>query len=213
MTAAIAARVDRVLAALGPDAPPVARQALVAWMALVEDYNRRIDLTAARDADELCDLLLADGAWLAPRLPHGASVVDVGTGAGAPGMAVALLRPDLTVTLVEPLQKRLATLRAAVGRVLPLLGAGARGPTLRRERGEELRKRGETFEVALSRATLPPPEWLALGAQLAPAGSIWVLLAEAEAPVLDGWRVAEDEAYRWPLTERVRRAVRYVAAG
>ncbi|MEJ7728721.1 MAG: RsmG family class I SAM-dependent methyltransferase [Polyangiaceae bacterium] len=178
------------------------------WMALVEDYNRRIDLTAARDTDALCDLLLADAAWLAARLPRDASVVDVGTGAGAPGMAVALLRADLTVTLVEPLQKRVATLRAAIGRVLPAFGA-ARAPLLRRERGEDLVKRAETFEVALSRATLPPPEWLALGARLAPQGSVWVLLAEAEAPVLDGWAAAEDETYRWPLTDRVRRAVRY----
>ena len=210
MTAEIGARVERVLAALCAEAAPAAREALVTWMALVEDYNRRIDLTAARDTDALCDLLLADAAWLAPRLPREVSVVDVGTGAGAPGMAVALLRADVTVTLVEPLQKRVATLRAAIGRVLPILGAGARAPLLRRERGEDLVKRAETFDVALSRATLPPPEWLALGATLAPRGSVWVLLAEAEAPALVGWSVAEDETYRWPLTDRVRRAVRYV---
>ncbi len=209
MTAALRARADRVLAAFGADAPPAVREALVTWMALIEDYNRRIDLTAAKDADELCDLLLADAAWLAPRISGEARVVDVGTGAGAPGMAVALLRADLTVTLVEPLQKRVATLRAAIGRALPLLGDGARAPQLRRERGEELVRRGETFDVALSRATLPPPEWLALGARLAPSGSVWVLLAEAEAPALEGWAVAEDQTYRWPLTDRLRRAVRY----
>jgi 16S rRNA (guanine527-N7)-methyltransferase len=147
--------------------------------------------------------MLADALFLAGRIDRGASVVDVGSGAGAPGLPLAFARPDLVVTLVEPKQLRVATIRSAIGR------AGRPGPRVVRARGDELVRRAERFDVAISRATLPPPEWLELGARLAPDGDVWVLLAQAEMPSLAGWSAAEDLPYRWPLTARERRAVRY----
>jgi len=50
--------------------------------------------------------MLADAFVLAQLLPEKVSVVDVGTGAGGPALGLAFLRPDLAVTLVEPLAKR-----------------------------------------------------------------------------------------------------------
>ena len=47
-------------------------------------------------------------------LPRGASLFDIGSGAGLPGIVIALARPDLTVTLIEPLERRVAFLREAV---------------------------------------------------------------------------------------------------
>jgi 16S rRNA (guanine527-N7)-methyltransferase len=47
-------------------------------------------------------------------ISHGASVLDIGSGAGLPGIPIALARPDLTVTLIEPLQRRVDFLREAV---------------------------------------------------------------------------------------------------
>jgi 16S rRNA (guanine527-N7)-methyltransferase len=180
-------------------------RALAGWVSLVKAWNARIDLTAAGSDDELCDLMLADAALLAPRLPHGAPVVDVGSGAGAPGLGIALLRPDLRLTLVEPLQKRVAFLRTAVGLLLP---PGER-PEVVRARGEDL-TRGLPFAVALSRATLGPLAWLALGSRLAPLGDVWVLLAREAPPAVAGRAVAEDLRYAWPLTGAERRAVRYI---
>jgi 16S rRNA (guanine527-N7)-methyltransferase len=173
-------------------------------VALVAAYNRRIDLTAARSEDELVDLMLADALFLAQRLPAGAGVVDVGAGAGAPGLPLAIARPDLRVTLVEPLQKRVAFLRTAIGALLP---PGAR-PEVARGRGEEIARRGDRFDVALSRAALPPDRWLSLGAALAPAGDVWVLLAREDPPAQPGRVIADDLRYRWPLTGAERRAVR-----
>jgi 16S rRNA (guanine527-N7)-methyltransferase len=124
---------------------------------------------------------------------------------------VALARPDLTVTLVEPMQKRAALLRTMMGE---LVAAGALGAPGRlrvlRERGEDVARRGEVFGAAVSRATLPPPEWLKLGARLAP--EVWVLLAREDPPSLAGLRAADDVRYRWPLTGAERRAVRFVKA-
>jgi len=207
VSAEIAARIERASAALGDGVDDAVRRALGAWIDLVVAWNARVDLTAARNQDELVDLMLADALLLAPRLPAGARVVDVGSGAGAPGLPIAVLRPDLRVTLVEPLQKRVAFLRTAVGSILP---AGAR-PVVERARGEDLVRRGARFDAAVSRATLAPEKWLALGAQLAPEGDVWVLLAREGAPEAEGRAVAADERYRWPLTGVDRRAVRYAA--
>lgn len=168
------------------------------WLALLAEWNARIDLTAARSDDELRDLMLADAEQLAARIPRGVRVVDVGTGAGAPGLALALLRPDLRVTLAEPLAKRASFLRTVIGTL------GRTDVTLLRERGEALE--GD-WDVALSRATLPPPEWVALGLRLAP--SAWVLLAKEPPPSPEGGTIAEDCSYAWPRTGAARRAVRY----
>src|SRR5207244_4408464 len=107
---------------------------------------------AARGGDELVDLMLADALVLATRLAPGARVVDVGTGAGAPGLAIALARPDLVVTLCEPLAKRVSFLRTVLGTV------GRTDVTLVAKRGEELA--ADAWDVAMARATLAPPSWL-----------------------------------------------------
>ena len=151
--------------------------------------------------------MLADALELAARIPERARVVDVGSGAGAPGLPLAILRDDLEVTLVEPLQKRVSFLRVAVG---ALAWPGDRKPKVVRDRGEAVADRGERFDVAISRATLPPPAWLELGARLAP--EVWVLLAQIEAPTRAGLAITDDVRYRWPLTAAERRAVRYVEA-
>ncbi|HVY45752.1 MAG TPA: RsmG family class I SAM-dependent methyltransferase, partial [Minicystis sp.] len=152
------------------------------------------------------DLMVADAFVLAGAIAPGARVVDVGSGAGAPALALAALRPDLALTLVEPLQKRVSFLRVTAGAI----AWGGPRPVVVRERGEQTAARGARFDVAISRATLPPREWLALGARLAP--EVWVLLAQAEPPDEPGLGVTQDVRYRWPLTGVDRRAVRYRAA-
>jgi 16S rRNA (guanine527-N7)-methyltransferase len=202
----IAGRVERAAAALGiPAGSEGAARSIGTWVALVAAWNAKIDLTAARSDDELVDLMVADALWLAARVPASAKVVDVGSGAGAPGLPLAIARPDLRVTLVEPLQKRVSFLRTAVG---SLYASGA-GPVVVRAKGEAVVERGDRFDVAISRATLAPAPWLDLGAALAPEGEVWVLLAQGDPPARDGWAIADDLRYRWPLTGADRRAVRY----
>jgi 16S rRNA (guanine(527)-N(7))-methyltransferase RsmG len=178
-------------------------EALARWVDLAERWNERVDLTAARSRAELVDLLIADAVALSRLSSMSGTIVDVGVGAGAPGLGVALLRPDLRITLVEPQAKRVAFLRTVLGTV------GRTDVQVVRGRGEEVVKRGTMFDVALSRATLPPPEWLALGDALAPAGSVLVLLAQAEPPQHPGRELVEDVRYLWPLTQVARRIVRY----
>jgi len=192
----------RALAAVPPEGSVAAADLakIAAWIELVEAWGKKIDLTAARSAAELVDLMVADASVLAGAIAGDRTVVDVGSGAGAPGLPLALLRPDLRLTLVEPMQKRAALLRLAVGQL-----DVADRVAIAQQRGEQLVLR---FDVAISRATLPPAAWLALGAEL--ADEVWVLLAREPDPAHEGWRAAETLAYRWPLTDASRRAVRFV---
>ena len=168
-------------------------------------WNARIDLTAARDERELCDLYLVDAVVLAShgarREPARAAErwVDVGSGAGAPGLVLALLWPALSLSLVEPRQKRVAFLRSAVG------SASGVGPVDIVDGRSDV-VGAASHDVALSRATLAPQPWLEEGARLA-RREVWVLLARAEPPALPGWSLVEQVDYEWPLTAVSRQAL------
>jgi 16S rRNA (guanine527-N7)-methyltransferase len=176
-----------------------ANQQLIAYCELAVTWNQRVDLTAARSADELVDLLLADALAICAARPGTVDErwFDVGSGIGAPGIPLALLAP-IKMTLVEPRTKRVAFLRTAAGAL------GRPDITVSRARSDEFP--AASCDVAVSRATLPPPEWLTEGARLA-TRSVWLLLAKAAVPDLDGRQILADVAYCWPLTGVQRRAV------
>lgn len=170
---------------------------------LTVTWNQRVDLTAARDADELVDLTLADAIVLADvgnpsTAVEEASWLDVGSGGGAPAIPLALLRPELRFLLCEPRDKRVVFLRTS------LVALGRKDVKVERCRSRELAD--AICDVAISRATLPPNEWLPEGARLAKS-AVWVLLAKGETPVLEGWSNTFERDYVWPLTGVSRRAV------
>jgi 16S rRNA (guanine527-N7)-methyltransferase len=199
-------RIDRVLhetpASCGRslELPAGAREQLVTWLDLVVAWSERVDLTAARDADTLADLLLADAALLATAQLSG-SLIDVGSGVGAPAIPLAILCPSLKLTLVEPRERRAAFLRTSCGTL------SRPDISLLRVRSMEVGEK--SAEVALSRATLPPPLWLREGARLA-SHAVWVLLGQDEPPSLESWHPDLDLSYDWPLSGGRRRVVRYV---
>lgn len=180
-----------------------ANAAIGTWLDALAEWNAKMDLTAAKDARALAWLMLADALVLSRAIPQGASVVDVGTGAGAPGLALAILRPDLRVVLCEPLGKRAAFLRTAIG----ALGI-AKDVSIDTKRGEDLEKR--RWDVAISRATIAPAAWLALGASLVRvSGDVWVMLAQEEAPTHAGCEAIETLAYDDDVTGAKKKLVRY----
>ncbi|MGZ8703182.1 MAG: 16S rRNA (guanine(527)-N(7))-methyltransferase RsmG [Aeromicrobium sp.] len=63
-------------------------------------------LIGPREVPRLWDRHILNSAVVVPRIPQGATVADVGTGAGLPGLVWAIARPDLSVTLIEPLLRR-----------------------------------------------------------------------------------------------------------
>lgn len=141
---------------------------LVGYVERFERWNQRINLSAARSADEITDHVI-DCLALIPHVPAGARVVDVGSGGGLPGLVLAAARADVAVTCVEPLHKKAAFLRQAARE----LGLSVEVMTQRVEAV------GGGYDVAMSRATFALAEWLAVGSSLVRAGGL-VLGMEAK---------------------------------
>lgn len=176
-----------------------AAEALCAYLDLLIVWGKRHDLTAARSADELVDLTLPDAWIMAHWVKPDSSLADIGAGAGAPGLPLTLMRPDVRVSLVEPRTKRVAFLRTAIGqlcrpRTVPVL----------RTRSEQLPK--WSYDSVVARAVLAPQPWLEHGATLA-RHNVWVLLAQGDSPHHEGFRSAVDVRYQWPLIGVSRRAI------
>ncbi|MEE4381391.1 MAG: 16S rRNA (guanine(527)-N(7))-methyltransferase RsmG [Pseudomonadales bacterium] len=183
------ARLGRGLAAVGAPADDRAVDALSGWLALHARWSRAFNLTGTRDPVELVDRHLLDAAAVVPLLPPG-SIADVGSGAGLPGLVVALLEPERPVTLVDSLAKRTRFLEEAV-RVL-----GVRNVRIVTRRIEAWAvDPGSLPAAVLARAVAPLPR---LAALLAPLLSRGVRLLAMKGP---GWaEEAEGLGPQWAIT-------------
>jgi 16S rRNA (guanine527-N7)-methyltransferase len=90
------------------------RELAVAYARLLVTDGVVRGLIGPREAPRIWERHLVNCAVLGEMIPNGASVVDVGSGAGLPGIVLAVARPDLRITLVEPLARRTAFLSEAV---------------------------------------------------------------------------------------------------
>ena len=121
-----------------------------AFHAILDEYNQKMDLTAVLDEDERIDRHDLDSAaplrygLLAPN----AKVIDVGTGAGFPGMPLLILRPDLQMTFLDALNKRIVFLQDALAR----LGLNAVTLHARAEDAAKMADHREMYDAAVSRA-------------------------------------------------------------
>ena len=106
------ALLERGLATLAVPMPPDAVEKLLAYLALVQKWNRTYNLTAIRDPRRMVTHHLLDSLAVLPHLPAG-SLADVGAGAGLPGIPLAVVQPARRVTLNEASEKKAAFLRQA----------------------------------------------------------------------------------------------------
>jgi 16S rRNA (guanine527-N7)-methyltransferase len=111
--AALAATLENGLAALGIEASETQRGRLLAFVALLARWSRAYNLTAVRDPAEMVPRHLLDGLAVLPLLRRG-PVLDVGTGAGLPGLPLAIMRPELDFTLLDSNGKKVRFVRQAV---------------------------------------------------------------------------------------------------
>ncbi|WP_158850437.1 16S rRNA (guanine(527)-N(7))-methyltransferase RsmG [Saccharothrix deserti] len=86
----------------------------VAFTALLTEHGVERGLIGPREVDRLWDRHILNSAVVAELLPEGSRVVDVGSGAGLPGIPLAIARPDLNLTLLEPMARRVAWLNECV---------------------------------------------------------------------------------------------------
>lgn len=153
-------RLQAGLERLGVAADGVTLDRLARYHALLTEWNARIDLTAVLEPEEMVDRHYLDSA--APLaldlIPQGARVIDVGTGAGLPGIPLCILRPDLRVTLLDAQRKRVTFLQAAI----EALDLPAQAVHMRAEDAARDEARREAYDVAVSRAVAATPTLLEL---------------------------------------------------
>lgn len=107
---------DRGLGELALELPSGAREQLLQYIALLDKWNRTYNLTAIRDPFDMVSHHLLDSLVVVrhlPMPPGAATLADVGSGAGLPGIALAIARPHWQVTLNDASQKKAAFLRQA----------------------------------------------------------------------------------------------------
>ncbi len=123
------------------------------YAALLIDYNQRVNLTAITDPEGIEDRHFVDSLLLAAQPEVAGRVVDVGSGAGFPGVVAKIYKPALEVTLLEPTGKRLDFLRFACAEL------GLAGVDFLKERAEEAARKAwrERFDVAVARAVAAMP--------------------------------------------------------
>ncbi|WP_297214531.1 16S rRNA (guanine(527)-N(7))-methyltransferase RsmG [uncultured Flavonifractor sp.] len=145
------ARIERGLAALGLTPPPQAAAQLEAYGRLLLEQNQVMNLTAITDPDQVVDLHFLDSAALLTigTAFAGKTLIDVGTGAGFPGLPLKLLEPSLSVTLLDSLGKRVSWLED-VCKALSLDNVTC----LHARAEEQARETGfrDSFDLAVSRA-------------------------------------------------------------
>ncbi len=178
---------------------------LVTYTELVSTWDRRHNLTGAKKPQELVEILLADALVLSSltMVSKDARVIDVGAGAGAPVIPLALLRQDIRGLLVEPRQKRAAFLRYAIG----VLDLGARLSVSEARldpKHPEAVMQGQVFDVAMSRATFNPPEWQSLGLKLAPQCLVLGTDGLKAVPIPTEALMQQEYEYQWPFSEAPR---------
>lgn len=128
------------------------------YVDILADKGMERGLIGPREGDRLWDRHILNSVALTGLIPHGSAVVDVGSGAGLPGLPLAILRPDLEVTLLEPLLRRATFLSETVEEL-----ALTPSPTVVRDRAEDHRQR---YDVVVSRALAPLDRLLAWCAPL-----------------------------------------------
>ncbi|MCS2607776.1 16S rRNA (guanine(527)-N(7))-methyltransferase RsmG [Halomonas dongshanensis] len=113
LPAEVAKRLDHGLAALEIEADGAQRERLLGLVALLHKWNRAYNLTAVRDPVEMVSRHVLDSAAVLPYV-RGPRLLDVGAGPGFPGLVLAILAPQLKVTLLDSNGKKVRFQRQAV---------------------------------------------------------------------------------------------------
>lgn len=117
---------------------------------LLVEWNEKMNLTAITDAQGVAVKHFADSVSVLNYvdIPHNSSIIDVGTGAGFPGVVLKIARPDIKLTLLDSLNKRLVFLQNVLGEI----NLSADLIHSRAEDGGRDKNLRESFDYAVSRA-------------------------------------------------------------
>ena len=178
---------------------------LLAYLALMAKWNKTYNLTAVRDPLAMVSHHLLDSLAVLPHLPmpRAGALADAGSGAGLPGIPLAIVRPEWTVVLAEANQKKAAFLRQAT------IELGLRNTNVHEGRVEGWQP-AQHFAIVISRAFARLAQFARACAHLLAADGALVAMKGAlrqdELGELAGWQCSSVEL-RVPLLDAVRHIV------
>ncbi len=170
--------------------PPLARRLFGASLPLAQRYAWWLagagverGLIGPREAQRLWPRHLLNCVAVAALIPRDSHVIDVGSGAGLPGMVLAIARPDLKITLVEPMLRRIAFLEEVRADL------ALRGIEIRRDRADELARAKPAADFVTARAVAPMDRLAVLAAPLLRGGGQLLAIkgSSASAELTAGW--------------------------
>ena len=187
-------RLGAGLAALQIELPPATIERLLDYVDLLARWNATYNLSAVRDPAEMVTRHLLDSLAILPHV-HGATLADLGSGAGLPGIPLAIVAPERRVTVVDSNGKKTRFLRAAV-RELALANV-----QVAESRVEQVTGR---FDCITARAFASLADMLGWGGHLLAAEGVWLALKG---------RFPQDELAALPPAFRVDAVVPLVVPG
>ena len=139
-------------------------------------WNRKVNLTRITAPAEVAEKHLVDALLLLPAIAGARSLLDVGSGAGIPGVPLACVRRDLEVTCCDSVTKKVAFVKAVAAE----LDVSVRGVAVRAE-GDPEREKLPRADAVVSRALAEPEEWVPLGARYLAGGGVLLAMLGREA--------------------------------
>ncbi len=169
------------IAQMGLDVSRETQEKLLAYMALLQKWNKVYNLTAVREPSEMVTLHLLDSLSVLPFI-KARNLLDVGSGAGLPGIVLAIVKPDLQVTTIDTVQKKAIFMRQVKGEL------GLENLDVVHARVESYQAK-QKFEVIISRAFSELALFLKLTKHLLTENGAWLAMKGqvpyAELEILD----------------------------
>ena len=187
-------QINEVLKLYGVLPTPELAAGIRNYIELLLKWNKTVSLTTVTNVDQILAFHFGESLFALPMLPVEKSrLADVGSGAGFPGVPLAMARPSLDVTLIEPNAKKFAFLNE-VTRQLALDNA-----TVVRGRTSEPQFANERFEIVTARAVGQFEELLEWAkAKLTPAGKLILWLGDEDAK-----KISRDTRFDWDTQLRI----------
>lgn len=176
--------------------PEQSREQLVTFRELLFRWNQRFNLTAVREREDIDTRLIADALRLLPALdveldarPRGVRLIDLGTGAGLPGVVLKIARPEIDITLADATNKKVQFVQTA------LTELGLTGARTVHGRAEDLGQHAdyrERFDVVTARGVASLPTLVELTLPLLEVGGVYLFPkgADLEVELREGQRAA-----------------------
>jgi 16S rRNA (guanine527-N7)-methyltransferase len=193
---ALAQVLEEGIVEMGLDVSPAQREQLMDYLGLMFKWNSVYNLTSLRDPMQMVTHHLLDSLAAVPAFSQAHNVLDVGSGGGLPGIVLAIVRPDMKVSMIDTVHKKTAFLTQVKAEL------GLAKVTVYTMRVEQLTV-SDKFDVITSRAFADLSDFVNWSSHLLAAGGRYIALKgvapeEERQRLPDDWRVTGVQALQVP---------------